>query len=265
MLGFAISLRSKRTTTDWDRAVLLLSRTLDSVLNQTSRDVRAVVGCHEYPDALSIADDRISFEQVDYPPPIYKDEWVVDKQRKREIATLSAYRMGCTYVMPLDADDLVSNRLAEFVLGQGAEFGYIVEKGYEYSFERDCFSYAPRLSRVCGSCGVFRWQEGDLPKTPWEPGDFAYREQVNTPHPGWKRRNQEVNRPLVPIPFPAVTYVVETGQNISVLKGAVGPRRKLVRRFMPTVRNDAALRKEFGLADPQLKLNAPSPEPSIAS
>lgn len=247
MLGFAISLRSKRTTSDWDRAVALLGRTLESVLNQTTEHIRAVVGCHELPDALTVKDDRVSFEQVDYAPPIYKDEWVVDKQRKRELATISAHRMGCTYVMPLDADDLVSSRMAEYVLGQQAEYGYLVEKGYEYNFQRDSFSYAPRLSRVCGSCGVFRWEEADLPSDPWEPGNFAYRDQVNTQHPNWKRRSEQVNRPLVSFPFPAVAYVVDTGQNISALKGAIGPRRKLIRRLMPSVRNDAALREEFGL------------------
>jgi len=261
MLGFAISLRSQRTTSDWDRAVVLLARTLESILNQTSPEFRAVVGCHELPDALSIDDDRVSFEQVDYAPPIYKDEWVVDKQRKREVATISAHRMGCEYVMPLDADDLVSNRMTEYVLSEKAEYGYIVEKGYEYSFQRDSFSYAPRLSRVCGSCGVFRWRDEDLPPTPWQPGDFAYRDQVNTQHPNWMRRSMEVNRPLVQFPFHAVTYVVETGQNISALKGAIGPRRKLIRRFMPSVRNDAALRKEFGLTESRVIVGCKVAEP----
>ena len=251
MMGFAISLRSKRTTDDWERCVRLLEGTLRSILNQTVGGFRAVVGCHEIPDGLTRWDERISFEPIDYPVPIYVDEWEADKQRKREIATLAAYRAGCHYVMPLDADDLVSNRLVDYVLTEKPEYGCVVTKGYEYSLANDSFSVAPRFNRICGSCGIFRWRDGELPEEPWQFGSFAYRDQVNSAHPSWLERGERIGRPLVAVPFPAVAYVRDTGQNLSVWKGEISRKRKIMRKIMPSIRKDEELRKEFGLlADP---------------
>ena len=254
MFGFAIALRSKGTTNDWDRIVSLLGATINSVLNQESPDFKVVVGCHEVPESLAGIDPRIAFESVASPVPIYHDEFVADKQRKREAATLALFQQGCRYIMPLDADDLVSKRLVGFVLQNPVEFGYVANRGYEYSLVRDAFSLCPALSRICGSCAVFHWREEDLPTVAWERGQFAYRDQVNTVHPDWIARGKRVGRPLTPLPFRAVTYVLETEQNISMRKGNLGWKRPLIRKFMPTIRNDAALRTEFGLAEATRKV-----------
>ncbi len=66
----------------------------------------------------------MEFLEVDFPPPIYRDEQIVDKHRKREVIACRLREEGGGYTMFVDADDLVSNRLVEFVHWDRAPHGY---------------------------------------------------------------------------------------------------------------------------------------------
>ena len=70
---------------------------------------------------------------------------------------------------------------------------------------------------------------------------------MNSGHPYWLEHGKKIGRPLTPVPFPAVAYARETGQNISDWTGVVSRKRRIMRELTPVIRDDRKLREEFGL------------------
>ncbi len=63
-------------------------------------------------------------------------------------------KLGGGYVMMLDADDLVSNRLVEYVLNDKDPHGYIVEVGYAYDWKANLIAPIPGVWGGGGRFGM---------------------------------------------------------------------------------------------------------------
>ena len=105
MLLFGIPLKSKKVSADWPRVEGLFNSTLRSIFNQTDPDFRVIVACHEVPRTPYADDPRLEIVPVDFPPPLFRDELMVDKHRKREVVAARLRGLGGAAHLPDDRAD----------------------------------------------------------------------------------------------------------------------------------------------------------------
>src|SRR5690606_21201477 len=128
---FCIPLIAKRSALNWDRAVHQLGATLQSIYRQTDQRLRILVACNEVPDLPFPIDDRLEFLVVpDESSRSTHAEFTGDAAKKRHLMARRARELGGSYLMMLDADDLISNRLVRFVLETRHPLGYLIKAGY---------------------------------------------------------------------------------------------------------------------------------------
>ena len=247
MLYFGIPLKARKVSADWDRVTELLDNTLRSIFNQSDPDFKVFVACHDVPEVRHRDDPRLEFLPVDFAPPIFRDEQMVDKHRKREVIGSRLRAEGGGYMMFVDADDLVSNRIAAYVHRDQAPRGYVITDGYELDFARWRVRIAPRFNYLSGTMAVVKWAPEELPETPLGQETSRLRDILNCPHPTWRRVFEERGRPLKALPFRGAMYVMNTTENWSDMMQHIGPRRRLIRYVTPTSRPSAAIVQEFAL------------------
>ena len=195
----------------------------------------------------------MTFLQAEHPKPRDRLEQMFDKRSKKIMLAEEICRRGGGYLMLLDSDDLVSNRLAEFVLQHDNERGYVVDEGFIYDAQLRRLTPASDFDRVCGSSVIPYLGSADC-----RDPQFAWREYVgDTWHADFRTTSANIGRTLDPLPFPAVVYVTNNGENHST--GAPGVRGYLRAKAigarelaLDRIRKDRAeveaeIVKEFGL------------------
>lgn len=220
MIYFLIPLMSKKTAKDWDTVSMLFNRTLWSCYNQTDPDFKILVACHEMPALTKKYDERVEFLQVseeDAPIPTTQHEKMVDKGYKTHALAMRLRELGGGYAMMVDADDLVSNRLAAFVKQHPNENGFYVKTGYVYFANDDYMKVLPKFSS--GSCCIVNYKVSELPDA-YPPvmtencDDNAWI--IRKRHGGVVPACAALGRPLKPLPFKGAVYVLGTGENHSL-------------------------------------------------
>jgi hypothetical protein len=242
---FGIPLRSRVTAKDWGQVCRLFEATLHSVLRQTDENFRVIIACHELPEVVGLSDPRVLIVQTPFPPPSALPEQMTDKGRKRRLigATLRALDGG--YLMLLDADDLVSNRLVAFARRDAHPHGYILREGYEFDASSQRIRVAPRFNRLCGSSAIIRFDADELPPSVNEE-DISYFSRFSN-HVHWEAVAAAAARALKPLPFPGAVYVMNNGENHSAQTNNIGWKRRLLRRFMRGTTPSPTNISEFGL------------------
>jgi len=159
-VAFLIPFASRRTKSRWDMACAHLRQTLSSVRNSTSKNYRVVVAGHEAPD-FNFESDSTSWLSVNYAIPLHDD--VVVSGRLDKLAKIAAAwnyaksRWNPRYLMKLDADDLISARLVQWLENFGDQPGYLIKHGWVWrSGTRYILHSTEYLDRVCASCLVVR-------------------------------------------------------------------------------------------------------------
>jgi hypothetical protein len=180
-------------------------------------------------------------------------EQMYDKRSKKIMLAEEICRRGGGYLMLLDSDDLVSNRLAEFVMQRDNKRGYVVDQGYIYDAHLRRLTRVCDFDRICGSSAILYLSPADC-----RDPQFSWREYVgDTWHAEFRTTSADLGRPLEPLPFPAAIYVANNGENHSA--GARGMRANLrakalgarelaferIRKDEPEV--EAVILDEFGL------------------
>ncbi|HWT30519.1 MAG TPA: glycosyltransferase family A protein, partial [Propylenella sp.] len=216
---FGISLASQRSVRDWERTTGLLRSTLRSALGQTDPGVRVLVCGHERPTLAELADPRVEFLVSDRPPPADPQGFRRDKMQKRRIIALRLRQLGGGYLVPLDADDLVSNRLAAHVRSHDNRRGYSITEGYVLDWSNRRLAPVPGawdtgFDRVCGSSAVLFLAPDDLPEENSPAAEPSYFELFGE-HAYWPVVAEESGRKLEKIPFRGAVYVVNHAENLS--------------------------------------------------
>jgi hypothetical protein len=160
-VAFLIPFASRRTKSRWDIACAHLRQTLSSVRNSTSKNYCVVVAGHEAPDFNFESDSTCWFLSVNHAIPLHED--VVVSGRLDKLAKIAAAwnyaksRWNPRYVMKLDADDLISARLVQWLENFGDQPGYLINHGWVWrSGTRYILHSTEYLDRVCASCLVVR-------------------------------------------------------------------------------------------------------------
>jgi hypothetical protein len=274
-VAFVIPFASRRTKSKWDIACAHLRQTLKSVRNSTSKSYCVVVAGHETPD-FNFESDSTSWLSVNHAIPLHED--VIVSGRLDKLAKIAAAwkhaksRWNPRYVMKLDADDLISARLVQWLENFGDQPGYLIKHGWVWrSGSRYVLHSTEYLDRVCASCLVVRSdiadQEGPfrtgVEGTPFDqrslrfaatdhyslvPGSGTSTLLLNDSHQRYSAQFAYLGQKLSNIPFKAVVY--RTGNPESNSAG-LETGRPTLRMILGTIRRIRLmtnnLRKEFAL------------------
>lgn len=209
---FCIPLLPRGKAADWALIGRLLDGTLRSLAGQTRGGFEVLLARHELPDGFDDHGVPITHIEADYAPDLSRGSGSRDRGRKKRLMEREVARRGGGYVMSLDADDRVSNRLVAHVEDVADPHGYVAETGWALSYASRQIAPLPGawpgpFSYYCGSCAVLKVSPDDLEDRPG-----AYWRELGS-HVRWAKRSADAGRPLSPFPFPAVVYLQNTGEN----------------------------------------------------
>ena len=224
MFVFIIPLKSQTVSKDWNKTCWLFERTLRSVCNQTSTQFSVLVVCHEKP-GIDFVSPQVQYVQVNFPPPnkdnTTDDKWYfkgdIDKNRKTLMGLYFARNLLPNYVMVVDADDCVSNKLVKYAEKHPASNGWFFNQGYFYNqiYETLIFKYR-KFNLMCGTSNIINYNLINLPANPeYNRGYGYYRDHVIfLKHDHAKDVMAKQGNPLRPLPFPGAIYIIDNGENI---------------------------------------------------
>jgi hypothetical protein len=157
-------------------------------------------------------DSRVQFLKVWFFSPILKkntvDLWLLraDNGKKIKFATDYAIEIGASFVMTLDSDDCISNRICEFVSknNDSSILGWYVKKEYLYREGKTyAFLNSKNFNTLCGSSVIIKPELIDLMYSK----DFWFKHE---------RISFKNDLLLLPIPFPGSLYSLVNGTNIAL-------------------------------------------------
>lgn len=198
---------------------MILQATLRSIASQSGKGVETLIACHEKPDLGDLGHLPISFIQTEHEKPTTIKEQLHDKRHKKMLLAEEICRRGGGYMVLMDADDLVSNKLVPHMRANHNERGFLLDTGYLYNARRQRFRMIRNFSEKCGSCAVFYLRPSDVGEAadPKE-NEAGWVYQIgDAPHIGFATMAAKLGRPLEPVEFPAVIYVQNHGENHTML------------------------------------------------
>jgi hypothetical protein len=240
VLIFAICLKSKRHSADWNALSKLLSATLRSILASSEERFRIVVAGHEKPDVEELKDPRAVFLEAPFPVPEQPsghDRWM-----KRVVigAWLRKRTRKRVRVMFLDADDLVHKQLVRAALRSSPRVSLVVDKGYRFDLGNGVLQPIGRFDRKCGSCFLPVFRRDELPRH-WQDKRSSYA-KFRT-HAKFRALCAELGKPIETMDFFAVVYVSNHAESLEYLKKGLRP--DLFDAPLPPAQSREILRQEF--------------------
>lgn len=265
MLAFILPLKPKSQSKDWKKDCALLEASIRSLQNQQSGNYRIYVVFSDDPQLkhsfeevafISFPFSFRFFDQIPYAAELLSSfdndkimmerRW--DKSRKIFWGCSVALKDGCDYVMAVDADDLVSGRLVQYIDARTREKdipGFFIDKGFlYYPRKKRLISIDRHMQNFNGSTHILK---ADFIKIPdFDTGEW-HDYNLFTSH-GWllHRLRETYGIQLEAIPFPAVIYVAHGGNISGVAQLSFKERVKRFIKFMvkgQTMNN--SLKKEF--------------------
>jgi hypothetical protein len=242
-LVFAICLKSRRQSTDWDAVSNMLSATLRSIFASSDDRFRIVVAGHEKPDIEELKDPRVVFLEAPFPAPdalsghdrwlkrVLVGEWVRKRTNER------------VRVMFLDADDLVHKQLVRAALRSSPRVSLIVDKGYRFDLRSGALQPIGKFDRRCGSCFLPVFGRDELPRH-WRDKRSAYA-KFRT-HADFRALCAELGKPIETMDFFAVVYVSNHTESLEYSKK--GMREGLIDSPLSPEQSRAILLNEFAYA-----------------
>jgi len=231
MIAFVIPFKPKRNSKDWELDSIHLKNTIYSILEQTDNRFQIFVVVHDMP-LESLVNDKVTYlifpkEYCEYSQledgreqlkgNTYlneKDvEYLFDQGRKQLYGANMAAENGFEYIMCVDADDLVSKRIVNYILqskNQG-DIGWFVNKGFFLIKNENIFIRRPYAMNIYnGSTNIVHHTyipSFDITSLRLaEINFFSSHAYLAT------RLKENYGKTLQPLPFYAIIYVV-TDQN----------------------------------------------------
>jgi hypothetical protein len=157
MIVFIIPLKSPKASKSWELTCAFFERTLRSICGQTCSDFHVVVVCNEKP-IINFHTPFVEYIEVDLPVP--SAEWLMrekDKAQKLAIGLERSKHLSPSHVMVVDADDLISNKIAEFVKRNSEQTGWHFNKGYIHEYTNNYLYYLRKeFGEYCGSSVIIK-------------------------------------------------------------------------------------------------------------
>jgi len=247
MVCFVMALKSEAVSRVWSRVSMLCEAAVQSAWRQTDRDIRIILVCHEKPDFRSTFDDRLEIIRVDFAVPVADPKAaMLDKWKKLAVGMVRAGALSPDFVMNMDADDLVSNRIAAWARAHPRSNGAVIRRGYVY---RPGSRWIAREDQY--NCGTNAIVSARLIKFPKDISEQSVKECsiLRSGHMTIEADMAQAGTPLDVLPFRAGIYVSGHGDNWSPSQRASPLARiksflKHPLRLRPC---SAAIREEFAM------------------
>lgn len=253
MIIFAIPLRARETANDWNGVLCRFQRTIKSIFNQTNPEFRCIVACNQVPKMDAEYDERLEFIALpDMPIPQTWLEMARDKFWKLTMIAIRIHEIleeqespeSGIYVMPVDADDLLSCRIAQHCVAFPNEHGFVSRDGYVWNCGKPFFRIHKEMYTYCGSCNIIKMYLDDLPETCPALPELCHDQEtaavlnarypIRFDHNVVVERYKKEGRPFSFLPFRSTVYIRDTGDNISMIAAVSGKSQDRKRdRFHP--------------------------------
>lgn len=182
---------------------------------------------HERPDCTHFSDPRVQFVTATFPPPLAKDYnlYTLDKSEKLRIGLHLARSHEPTFVMAMDADDLISSNLTQFALQRPKANGWIIKRGYRYAFGSSWIFRTNSFN--CGTNAIVNARHVVFPEGRHSRMDHENCVVLRSGHVGIESEMARQGNPLEPLPFRGGVYISDHGDNITDIGpwGGREPRR----------------------------------------
>lgn len=263
-LGFVIPLKPRKESSDWDNDMQLLNNTIRSILNQSVNNYKVFVVYSDEP-TIQLKHDNLSY--IKAPFPFWEFDQVslanpgkfpsnsrrlaerrFDKGRKILWGCKFAVEQGCTYLMSVDSDDLVSNKLVAYLEEKSNDnvAGWYVPKGYVFNTQTGKMNRQHSFHHLNGSTHIVRSNLIPIPDfTSGNWNDYSWF----VAH-GWMcgRIKRLYNVELEPVSFPAIVYIAHQ-TNISPVFSLVNKKsfKNYLKRFFLGVALSNSIKEEFSI------------------
>lgn len=124
-----------------------------------------------------------------------------------------------TYILPLDADDLVSNKLAAFFKNRNDGYSYLSNFGYIWNEGSKWLRKARDLWRTCGSCTIMYYNKSELPQQSSTRNQTSKNYLFEHSHREIPTIAAKSGKLFTTLPFASTIYVLGTGENHSTNYG----------------------------------------------
>jgi len=209
---FLIPLRNASVARNWESCVELCIKTILSASQQTAHEdcFQVVLVCRDFPEISLPSNVKILRAPFPDPEPNWESQHV-DKYAKIRFGLEHLVEQAPLYIMKLDADDLVSNKIVSWVLADDNKNGYYVDKGYRWFSGRKWMEPVDNFHSECGSSNILYVEKNDLLK------DNIYESKIlKLGHNITVQYFNDIKKPLKEIPFSAVIYRKSNGENITL-------------------------------------------------
>ena len=262
MIGFIVAFRPRQNSKDWNNDSTLLRKTLISICNQTSENFRVYVVHHELPEEIYT---HHNLKYIKFPYEFCKLEQLTEKteyQLNDPIMTVNGFDQGkktmygaseaindgCKFIMSVDADDLISNKIAEYVTAPSRENsdGWYIDKGYVYVTNKSFLLRKPsKMNTINASTNIIASKhipQLDFNSTKADLFSFF------AAHGYLYQRLREQGININPLPFYGVIYVAHSSNWTNIQQSlSKFSLRNLLLRILRYQRKKASIRKEFSI------------------
>ncbi|KXS41975.1 MAG: galactosyltransferase [Methanolobus sp. T82-4] len=215
---FAISLKPKVNSVNWEIVLSNLENTLKSIDNSSNNSYHILIATRD-PDDLSLLVDSSKTTLVipDFDPPTSIHDRDVDKIKTRRLigSHLKKIAKKPFYVMFLDADDLVHKELVDFVLSDDNCRGYTIFEGYVLDAANGELRRKDEFNTICGSCYVGYFHPEEMPESPYDMECYFSEHRGHRKHV--EIATQKGRQPDL-VPFPSVIYIKGHDESLESIK-----------------------------------------------
>ena len=264
MIGFVVPITPKKYSKDWHLANLMLERTARSICGQTSANFKLIIIYSDKPE-INFLNDHIHYipyldpeitvsqiEDFDFMSQWFTVEFaerMMDKSRKITVGCNLAKELGCNYLMAIDSDDMISNKIAEYVNEKAGSkcAGWRISNGYLYNEGSNLMVKNNQIWAMNGSTHIIR---ADLVPNPDFKRDFKlisynlFQQHAYT----YQRIIDFNSEKLSELPFAGTVYLIHHN-NYSQVNKIVSANR--IKQFVKLLRHGRFLtneiKKEFGI------------------
>lgn len=223
MLGFVTSIRHPSNSIDYGEVESLLKETVACWERQLDHAWLGVVVGNK-PPSFNLP-EKVRYIHVDFPPPSQVQgprtgitAVLRDKGTKLAIGTIALQGTDVSHIMFVDADDLVSPRLAGVVKADPDSPGWTITHGWRYNADRRAIREHPGDFHLqCGSSHIVRADllpHADLATTADQDSLYtAYGDYLER----WFGSHMFIHDdlPLRTLPFPGAMYRVGSAESHS--------------------------------------------------
>jgi len=247
MLVFTIPLISRSAAKNWQRVSELCRRTIRSCCAQKLKDFHVVLVGNEPPAGLE-GMENLTIITESFPIPSTHSEKMQDKRRKLQRALIHLRDRAPFDWCKADPDDLLSNRLCDYIRSHDIGAGVYFPRGYIYTEgDRHLFLERRNFDRICGTSSILRINYADeLPRSmDQKPEEFEFLGRSHSDLRSLMRMGQHLNS----LPFPGAIYCTGHGQNDSGFGGVkdFSSVRWLLRRLVNYRPLTNGISRQYGL------------------